>query len=403
MLKSKNNLRVSYALSVHGDEEKKRVNAVLDEHRTNTGKETYEFEDRSAKYFGKKYAVMTNSGSSANLLAFELLNLPEGSEVITPLLTFSTTVSPLLKKGLVPSFVDVEEGTYVINVDQVEELITKKTKALMIPLLLGNIPDLARLKSIAKKHKLFFVEDSCDTYGAKFADKPTGAYTDITTTSFFGSHIITAAGNGGMILVNSSKWHRRAKVLRGWGRNSSVFQESEDVTKRFAVKLGKIPYDAKFVFSEIGYNFLAPEITAAFANAQLDKLPVFRKRRIHNFSYLRNFFEKHEKFFVLPAQREDVETQWLAFPLTIKKDAPFSRLEIVTFLERSNIQTRPIFTGNILKQPGFTKIPHRIAKNKCPVTNDIMERGFIVGCHHGMEAKHLKKIESVFLDFFKKY
>ncbi len=397
------NLRVPYALAVHGDEEKERVSAVLDEHRTNTGKETYEFEERSTKYFGKKYAVMVNSGSSANLLAFELLNLPEGSEVITPLLTFSTTVSPLLKKGLIPVFVDVTAGTYNINVDQIEELLTKNTRALMIPLLLGNIPDMERLRKIAKKHKLFFVEDSCDTYGGKFKGKPTGAYTDITTTSFFGSHILTAAGNGGMILVNDPKWHTRAKVLRGWGRNSSVFQESEDIRKRFAVKLGKIPYDAKFVFSEIGYNFLAPEITAAFANAQLDKLTTFRKRRVNNFSYLHKFFEKYEDFFVLPVQRKDVETQWLAFPLTIKRDAPFSRLEIVTYLEHNNIQTRPIFTGNILKQPGFRNIPHRIAKNRCPVTNDIMERGFIVGCHHGMDNRHLKKIESVFSSFLSSY
>lgn len=404
MSKSDNvNLRVPYALAVHGDEEKKRVVAVLDEHRTNTGKETYEFEERSTKYFGKRFAVMLNSGSSANLLAFELLNLPVESEVITPLLTFSTTVSPLLKKGLVPVFADVEPGTYVIDVDQIEKLITKKTRALMIPLLLGNIPDMEKLRKIARKHKLSFVEDSCDTYGAKFNGKPTGRYTDITTTSFFGSHIITAAGNGGMILVNNPKWHTRAKVLRGWGRNSSVFQESEDISKRFAVKLGRIPYDAKFVFSEIGYNFLAPEITAAFANVQLDKLPKFRRTRVYNFSRLLRFFSKFTNFFVLPKQREDVETQWLAFPLTIKIGAPFSRLDIVTYLEKNNIQTRPIFTGNILKHPGFKNIPHRITANKCPVTNEITERGFIVGCHHGMGDEHLAKLERVFTSFLKSY
>lgn len=404
MARTKNSsLRVPYALAVHDDHETEKVAAVLNEHRTNTGRETYEFEERSTKHFGKKFATMVNSGSSANLLAFELLNLPEGSEVITPLLTFSTTVSPILKKGLMPVFTDVEPETYVISVDQVESLITKKTRALMIPLLLGNVPDMERLGKIAKKHKLYFVEDSCDTYGAKFKGKPTGTYSDITTTSFFGSHIITAAGNGGMILVNKPRWHTRVKVLRGWGRNSSVFQESEDIAKRFKVKLGKIPYDAKFVFSEIGYNFLAPEITAAFANAQLDKLPRFRKRRVHNFSHLLRFFEKYEKFFVLPKQRNDVDTQWLAFPLTIRKEASFSRLDIVTFLEKNNIQTRPVLTGNILKHPGFKNIPHRMVANKCPVTNEIFERGFIVGCHHGMDDRHLKKLESVFTSFLKKY
>lgn len=403
MPKIDNNLRVPYALAVHDEEENKRVLAVLREHRTNTGRETYEFEDRSAKYFGKKYAVMVNSGSSANLLAFELLNLPEESEVITPLLTFSTTISPLIKKGLTPVFTDVKPGTYVIDIDQIEKLITKKTKALMIPLLLGNVPDMKRLKEIAKKNNLFFVEDSCDTYGAKFMEKPTGVYSDITTTSFFGSHIITAAGNGGMILVNDPKWHTRAKILRGWGRNSSVFSESEDIGKRFKKKLGKIPYDAKFVFSEIGYNFLSSEVTAAFANAQLDKLEKFRKTRIYNFSYLYEFFRKFEKYFTLPIQNPLTETQWLAFPLTIKKTAPFTRLEIVTYLEKNNIQTRPVFTGNILKQPGFRNIPHRIASNKCPVTNDIMKSGFIIGCHHGMNAEHLEKIERVFTSFLKSY
>jgi len=404
MQKSDNtNLRVPYALAVHDEQENKRVLAVLNEHRTNTGRETYEFEERSTKHFGKKYAVMVNSGSSANLLAFELLNLPKGSEVITPLLTFSTTISPLLQKGLVPVFADVDPGTYQINVEQIEKLVTAKTKAIMIPLLLGNVPDMEKLRKIAKKYKLFFVEDSCDTYGAQYNGKPTGTYSDITTTSFFGSHIITAAGNGGMILVNNPKWHTRAKVLRGWGRNSSIFQESEDITMRFAKKLGSIPYDAKFVFSEIGYNFLPAEITAAFANVQLDKLDTFRKTRVHNFSHLRNFFKQYENLFILPVQDPKADTQWLAFPLTIKKNAPFTRLEIVTYLEKNNIQTRPVFTGNILKQPGFTKIPHRIASNNCPVTNEIMERGLIVGCHHGMGQEHLEKLERVFSAFLKSY
>ncbi|MBI5122569.1 aminotransferase class I/II-fold pyridoxal phosphate-dependent enzyme [Candidatus Roizmanbacteria bacterium] len=395
------NLRVPYALAVHDEQENKKILAVLNEHRTNTGRETYEFEERSTKYFGKKYATMVNSGSSANLLAFELLDLPEGSEIITPLLTFSTTVSPILKKGLVPVFADVTDGSYQIDVDQIEQLITNKTKALMIPLLLGNVPDMKRLKKLAKKYKLYFIEDSCDTYGAKYANKPTGTYSDITTTSFFGSHIITAAGNGGMILVNKPQWHKRAKVLRGWGRDSSIFQESEDITKRFAKKLGNLPYDAKFIFSEIGYNFLPCEISAAFANAQLDKLDKFRKTRIHNFSSLYNFFKNYEDLFILPKQDVLADTQWLAFPLTIKKNAPFNRLEIVTFLEKNNIQTRPIFTGNILRQPGFKKIPHRIAKNNCPITNDIMERGFIVGCHHGMNEDHLEKLKRVFVEFLK--
>lgn len=403
MAKSDSNLRVPYALSVHGDQEKKRVIAVLDEHRSNMGKETYEFEKRVAKSFGKKYGVMVNSGSSANLLAFELLNLAEGSEVITPLLTFSTTVSPILKKRLIPVFADVQEGTYLINIDKIEKLITKKTKALMIPLLLGNVPDMERLRKIAKKYNLYLIEDSCDTLGATFKGKPTGTFTDVTTTSFFGSHIITTGGNGGMVLMNSNEWRDKAKVLRAWGRNSSLFGESEDIKKRFKTKIGNIPYDAKFIFSDIGYNFLPNEMCAAFGNAQLDRIKTFKKTREKNFKHLRSFFSNYEDIFTLPLQDPSVKTQWLAFPLTIKKNAKFSRLEIVTFLEKNNIQTRPIFTGNILKQPGFKNIPNRITNDGYSVTNNIMERGFVIGCHHGMEDKHLRKIEEIFTAFLKKY
>ena len=404
MVKNGNsNLRVPYALAVHGNEEKLRVIKVLDEHRTNLGKETIEFEKNVAKAFGKKFGVMVNSGSSANFLAIELLNLPPKSEVITPLLTFSTTVSPLVQHGLIPVFADVDPGKYTVNVDQIEKLITKKTKALMIPLLLGNVPDMGRLKEIAKKHKLFFVEDSCDTLGATFNGKPTGAYSDITITSFFGSHIITAGGNGGMIMVNRADWKDKVNVLRGWGRSSALFAESENIEKRFKTKLGTIPYDAKFLFDEIGYNFLPNEMGSAFGNAQLEKLPKFRKIREYNFRYLINFFKKYEEFFILPKQDKKVSTQWLAFPLTIRASAPFSRLELVKYLEAENIQTRPIFTGNILKHPGFKNISHRIISGGCPVTYEVTERGFVIGCHHGLEEKHVEKIKRVFASFPKKY
>lgn len=401
MNKIKNNLRVPYALAVHDVHETQRIIAVLNEHRTNMGVETKEFELRASKFFGKKFGVMLNSGSSANLLAFEILDLPKESEIITPLLTFSTTISPLIKKGLIPVFVDVEPGTYLIDVEQIEKLITKKTKAILVPLLLGNVPNMEKIRRIAKKYKLFIIEDSCDTFGAQFKGKPTGTYTDITTTSFFGSHIITTGGNGGMILVNKKKWQDKAKILRGWGRSSSLFGESEDISKRFKTRIGNIPYDAKFVFSDAGYNFLPNEMCAAFGNIQLDKLKLFKKTREYNFAYLLNFFKQFTNFFVLPIQNPATKTQWLAFPLTIRKSAPFSRLKLVTYLEENNIQTRPIFTGNILKQPGFKNINYRITENKCPVTNEIMERGLLIGCHHGMEKKHLEKLEKVFLSFFR--
>jgi CDP-6-deoxy-D-xylo-4-hexulose-3-dehydrase len=398
-----NKLRVPYALAVHGKEEEEKVLRVLIEHRTNTGIEIQEFEKRVAKFFGKKYGIMVNSGSSANLLALEILNLPKGSEIITPLLTFSTTVAPIIKLGLVPAFADVEEGKYFINVDQIEKLITKKTRALMIPLLFGNVPDMQQLAKIAKKHNLYFIEDSCDTLGAKFNNRPSGTFSDISTTSFFGSHIITAGGNGGMVMVNKPQWRDRLKVLRGWGRSSSLFGESEDINKRFTKKIAGIPYDAKFIFDEIGYNLLPNEMCAAFGNAQLDKLPVFKKTREENFKELSAFLKQYERFFILPKQDEAAQTQWLAFPLTIKKTAPFSRLEITKHLEKENIQTRPVFTGNILEQPGFKSILHKENNSGYLVTKDIMKRGFVIGCHHGLERKHLQKMKKVFDLFLKNY
>lgn len=396
-------LRVSYAQAVHDEKETNAVTKVLEEHRTNMGIETYAFEKKIAKLFGKKFGIMVNSGSSANLIAVEILNLPKGSEVITPMLTFATTVAPLIKLGLVPVFADVDEGKYIVNVNQVEKLITKKTKAIMIPLLFGNVPDMEKLSKIAKKYNLFFIEDSCDTLGASYNGKPTGTYSDLSTTSFFGAHIITTGGNGGMVIANTPKFRDCAKMLRGWGRSSSLFGESEDIKKRFTAKLAGIPYDAKFIFDMIGYNLLPNEMCAAFGNIQLEKLPLFKKTREYNYAYLSKFFKKYENFFILPIQDKKVKTQWMAFPLTIRKNAPFTRLQLVTYLEKQNIQTRPIFTGNIIKQPAFKNIEHRTIKEGCPVTDEVMERGFVIGCHHGITDKHLLRVEEVFTNFLKNY
>lgn len=395
-------LRVPYALSVYDKKEIDAVLKVLVEHRTNMGTETAQFENTVAKIIGKKFGVMVNSGSSANLLAIELLDLPKGSEIITPLLTFSTTISPLIKHGLIPVFVDVVPGKYIIDVSQIERVITSKTKVLMVPLLLGNVPEMEKLQKIAKKYKLFLIEDSCDTLGATYKGKPTGTYTDITTTSFFGSHIITAGGNGGMLLVNDKKYFNRAKVLRGWGRNSSLFEESENLEKRFKTKINGSPYDAKFIFDEIGYNFLPNEMGAAFGNEQLKKLSVFRKTREKNFSALLTFFQTYKTYFTLPIQDPLASTQWLAFPLTITPNAPFKRIELVKYLEKNNIQTRPIFTGNILQQPGFKRIKHK-GSGKYPITNAIMERGLIIGCHQGLTEKHLDYVKQAFSRFLKNH
>ena len=401
--KGKTGIRVPYAQTVYGREEIVAVNRVLSNpSKIVAGPAVKQFEKKISDIFGKKHGIFVNSGSSANLLAIDILDMPRGSEVITPVLTFATTVAPLVQKGLVPVFVDVVQGTYQIDINKIESLITKKTKALMIPSLIGNISDMAKLRKIADKYKLWFIEDSCDTLGAKFAGKPSGFYSDITTTSFYASHIITAAGLGGMLCINNGQLARQALIKANWGRESTLFgvyEKSEELKRRMAGKIdGKI-YDAKFIFSEIGYNFQVTELNGAFGLEQLKRFPEFTRLRRNAFVALRKFFKQYEHFFILPETNKGALTTWLAFPLTIREGAPFTRTEIITYLEENNIQTRPIFTGNITKQDGFKNIKSKKAAGGYPVANHIMHNGFLIGCHQGLTKKHLDYLIFTFEKF----
>ena len=396
-----NELRVPYGMAVHDIEEENAVLEVIKNKKTIMGDKVKQFEKEVSTLFGKKLGIMVNSGSSANLLAFEVLDIPENSEVITPILTFATTLSPIIKKGLIPVFVDVEPETYIVNIDQIEQSITSKTKALMIPSLLGNVPNMKRLKKIADDNNLIFIEDSADTLGATFDDIPTGKFSDISTTSFYGSHIITAAGEGGMICCNDEKIDEKCRILRGWGRSSAI-NESEKIEDRFSIELDSIPYDSKFIFAEMGYNFLPTEISATFGLVQLKKLNKFAQIRQKNFEILNSFF-MNEKFFKLPKQLPQVKTSWLAFPLTINSDAPFSRIEIVKYLESHGIQTRPVFTGNVLRQPAFKEISYKNMGGEFDVANNIMKNSFLIGCNHGLNDEHLEKIKVTFKSFLDKF
>ena len=389
--------RVPYGLAVHDHEEEEAVLEVIKNHKTIMGEKVKKFEQNIAVLFGKEFGTMVNSGSSANLLAFEILDVPKDAEVITPILTFATTLSPIIKKGLTPVFVDVEPNTYIVNVNEIEQSITSKTCALMIPSLLGNIPDLVRLRKIADENDLIFIEDSADTLGATFNEIPTGKFSDISTTSFYGSHIITAAGEGGMICSNNKKWNEKCRILRGWGRTSAI-NESEKLEDRFSTKLDDIPYDSKFIFEEMGYNFLPSEISAAFGLVQLKKLKIFAEIRKKNFNELNSFFNSIN-FFETPKQLSNVETSWLAFPLTITSNAPFTRLEIVKHLESCGIQTRPVFSGNILRQPGFKNIKYKDLGKEYKVANNIMRNSFLIGCNHGLDERHMNRIKTSFTSF----
>ena len=398
-------MRVFYAQAIYGDEEIDAVTKVLREQplALMDGPSVHEFEARVAAVFGKPIGLMVNSGSSANTLAIASLGLSEGAEVITPALTFSTTVAPLVQHGLIPVFVDVEPDTYVIDAAQIEQMIGPKTQAMMIPNLMGNLADWPALKAIAEAHDLKTIEDSADTIGSLINGQTTGALSDIATTSFYASHIITAGGFGGMVCFNEKRPYALAKKLRGWGRSSSLTGESERAEDRFEVKVDGVEYDSKFVFGEVGYNFMPSEISAAFGLVQLDRLPDYGARREANFREVRDFFQTFEKWFVLPRQLANSRTYWLAVPLIVRSDAPFTRRDLQVYLEGNGIQTRPVFSGNVLRQPGFAGIAHRAAPDGYPNADRVMEGGILLGCHHGMVPDQLEHICNVFQAFAKQY
>ncbi|MFB0613099.1 DegT/DnrJ/EryC1/StrS family aminotransferase [Aurantiacibacter poecillastricola] len=391
-------MRVNYGQTVHGEEE---IAAVVEVLRTSTqmGPKVREMQEKVSALFAKKHGIMVNSGSSANYLAMELLDLPEGSEVITPALTFATTVAPIVRGGLVPAFVDCAEGTYNIDVDKIEAMIGPMTRAMMIPSLIGNLPDWDRIRAIADEHKLMVIEDSADTLGATINGTSTGTRSEISTTSFYGSHVINAAGNGGMLCVNDDALAERALLLRSWGRTSSLFVDSESVDKRFNVELDGISYDAKFLFEELGYNVEPSEMGAAFGLVQLGKLDNNIAAREHNFRRQYEFFQRFEDWFILPDQLAGSRTGWLAFPLTIRPDAPFERRELQIWLEERDIQTRPVFTGNILRQPAMKTVESRVAPEGYPMADAVMRGGILLACHHGLNDAQIDYMHETFEAF----
>jgi CDP-6-deoxy-D-xylo-4-hexulose-3-dehydrase len=396
-------LRVPYGKSVHGSEEINSVIKVL-KNSTQMGKNVYEFEKKVSKLFNKKYGLMVNSGSSALLLAMESLNFPKGSEVITPALTFSTTVSYIIKNGLIPVFTDVEEGTYCINIDNIKRLITKKTRAIVAPHLMGNIVDWQKIKKIIKNKKILIIEDSADTLGATYKGMSTGKLADISITSFYGSHIINCAGNGGMVCFNNKKIYEKAKLLRSWGRSSSLYDEnSEKIENRFNIKLDGINYDKKFVFSEIGHNLEPSELGAAFGLIQLKKLKKNLNKREKIFRIHTKFLKKFEKYFILPKQLPGSKSGWLAYPITIKESAPFTRTQMQIFLEKRNIQTRVVFTGNITRQPGFVNIVMKKDKKGFKEADKVMKNGILIACHHGLNDRMIKHIHHSIEIFLKPF
>ncbi len=397
--------KIFYSKASYGKNEINAVLKVLNNPLSlMDGRNVKNFEKKVAKLFGKKYGLMVNSGSSANLLALQCLDLKKQSEIITPLLTFSTTVAPIYQLGLVPSFIDVELNKYIANTEEIEKAITSKTKAILIPNLLGNIPDWKKIFKIAKKYNLKVIEDSADTIGYKINNGNSGKLSDIVTCSFYASHVVTGAGFGGIVCFNDKNFYTKAKLLRGWGRSSATIKETENIKSRFNSKLNGINYDAKYIFKDFGYNFIPSEISAAFGLEQLKKLKNNLKKRQKNFKMIKNYIKKNlSNYFFVPQELKSVKTGWLAFPLLIKNTKIIQRKKLQIFLEKNLIQTRTIFSGNILEQPMMYKKKYKVVKKKIYEADYIMKNGILIGCHNSMKKNELiylcKKID----EFIKKY
>ena len=306
----------------------------------------------------------------------------------------------MIKNKLIPVFTDIEPLTYCIDINQIEELITEKTVAILAPNLLGNLCNWPEIRKIANKYNLKVIEDSADTLGGEINNESTGKFTDMSITSFYGSHIINCAGNGGALAINDENVLKKAKLLRSWGRSSSLFDESsESIENRFDVDLDGIEYDAKFVFEEIGYNLEGSEIGASFGLIQLKKLFENINQREKNFKVQTDFFAKHNNFFVNPKQSINHKTAWLAFPILIKENAPFTRKDFQIHLEKEKIQTRVVFTGNILRQPMMRNIEYKCINKELIHSDSVMKRGVLLPVHHGMTKTMFDKLHSTIENF----
>lgn len=377
--------RIPYAVGVWDQDEINAVVQVLsgDPEKLAIGENVAEFERQVAALFGKRYGIMCNSGSSALYLAVELLDLPPGSEVLTSPLTFSTDIAPLVRAGLVPVFIDVEPDTFNVDVTKIEDMIGPETRAVLIPNLTGNAPDWDVIRAIADRHGLQVIEDSCDALGATLRGTPTGTRSDISVTSFALAHIITCAGNGGMVLVDDEELRDRCLLLRRWGRRSELqLFGSKQGNRDFWEELDGIPYDNMFIFDELGWNFEPSELGAAFGLQQLKKLQSNYERRQRNFALYKDFFCRFPDLFLAPRQTPELETAWHTFTFVIRPDAGFARADLQEFLETRGISTRTVWTGNAARQPLMKNVAFRQPEAGLPNADRVMEAGMLLTMNH---------------------
>jgi CDP-6-deoxy-D-xylo-4-hexulose-3-dehydrase len=372
-----------YKFESYGEEEIKAVEESLRSGWLGgQGPKSVEFEEEIAKRFGKKYGVFVNSGSSANLLALAALNLPKGSKIITPACTFATTLAPIIQLGYIPIFVDVVLDSYVADIDQIIRAITPEVKAIMIPNLIGNKIDWKKLKDnlrLLGRKDIYLIEDSADTI----------TYTsesDVSTTSFYASHIITAGGVGGMVMFNDKKQVELCLQYRDWGR---IGGDSEAMEDRFNHKVDGIPYDHKFLYGVLGYHMKACEMNAAFGLVQLNRFEKFSQIRRQN---IKRYIENLQNVGDLILPDDSIEPNWLAIPLQTE-----NRYKLLNFLETNNIQTRVTFAGNVTRHPIYREYLQPFENS-----DTIMKNGFLLGAHHGMTVKDVDYVCDKIKEFFNK-
>jgi len=404
--------RIDYAGRVYNEKEMiNLVDASLDFWLT-AGRYAKKFEKEFAEFLGAKYCLLTNSGSSANLLAISALTSPKlgkkrlkpGDEVITTACGFPTTLNPILQNSLIPVFVDIDLGTYNIQTDKLEKAISKKTKAIFIAHTLGNPVNLNKILKVAKKYNLWLIEDNCDALGSKYKNKYTGTFGDISTYSFYPAHQITM-GEGGAVVTNNLLLKKIIASFRDWGRDCWCEPGYDNTCgKRFSQQFGKMPfgYDHKYIYSHIGYNLKITDMQAAIGVAQLAKLPSFIKKRRENFNELYKFFKEYKKYFLLPEPEKNSKPCWFGFTLLVKEAAPFNRNEIVKYLEKNKIATRMLFAGNLTKQPAYQNTKYRIF-DSLKNTDSVMNNLFWLGVYPGINKKMLGYIKKSFKEFLRKY
>ncbi len=404
--------RINYAGRVYDEKEMiNLVDASLDFWLT-AGRYARKFEEEFAKFLGVKYCLLANSGSSANLLAISALTshklgqrrLKPGDEVITIACGFPTTLNPILQNNLIPIFLDIDIGTYNIQVDKIEKAISKKTKAIFIAHTLGNPANIEKILKIVKKYSLWFIEDCADALGSKYKGRYTGTFGHLATFSFYPAHQITM-GEGGAVVTDDPLLKKIVASFRDWGRDCWC-EPGHDNTcgKRFSQQFGKLPfgYDHKYIYSHIGYNLKITDMQAAIGVAQLKKLPSFIKARRKNFDEFYKSFKNYQDYFLLPQPEKNSEPCWFGFPLLVRKTASFTRNNIVQYLEDNKIATRMLFGGNLTKQPAYQNTKYRIF-DSLKNTDLVMENLFWIGVYPGINREMIDYLIQCFQKFLKKY